>query len=261
MPKELLQFELEESKATCNACAMAPGKTKTKVTYAADLKCCTFEPLVPNFLVGAILSQPMLHPAGVKILESKISRREFSLPIGMTASIRYQVEFNQRSPNDFGNRKDWLCSYYDRGTELCQIWRYRGSVCTTFFCKSIYGREGLMFWARFGEYLHFVEMALMQEALTQMDFSPRQVSELLDFVNRKEGSGWELKARVIPEERSRKIWNGYYDNQADFFEKCYRIVMNFDRKYFKEALGDIGQGYENRLMDSLFRLEKQNAKA
>src|SRR4051812_31514765 len=50
---------IRESRATCSDCAMcskggspAPGV----LSFRPDTKCCTYEPTLPNFLVGAILA-------------------------------------------------------------------------------------------------------------------------------------------------------------------------------------------------------------
>ena len=70
-----MSIDLEEKKATCDVCAMARPKNRTKVHYQPDLKCCTFHPFLPNFLVGAILQDPSLK-AGAEVLRDKIRRRE-----------------------------------------------------------------------------------------------------------------------------------------------------------------------------------------
>src|SRR4051812_16099723 len=87
LPEELLRFELSETLATCNSCAMSPEK------YKAHLKCCTFEPYLPNFLVGSILENEL---PGAASIRRKIKTNEYSLPIGMLASVRFQMDFQQR---------------------------------------------------------------------------------------------------------------------------------------------------------------------
>ena len=49
-------------------------------------------------------------------MRDKIRRREYALPIGMVAPVRYQMEFNKRKENEFGQREDWLCPYFNRET-------------------------------------------------------------------------------------------------------------------------------------------------
>lgn len=242
IPEEILLWDPQETKATCEFCAMAPDKKKRGLTYRADLKCCTFHPFLPNFLVGAILSEENESEAPARaVIRSKIQRREYSLPIGLTAPLRYQFAFHQRSKSDFGNREDWLCPYYQKTTDRCGVWRHRGSVCTSFFCKSDYGKKGLGFWKHFGDYLSFIEMCVLEECLAYLDFSPRQVSDLLQYLNRREGTTQEARSWVIPQAQARRLWNGYFDEQEVFFQKCWKLVNEWPPGQFAEALGEYGE--------------------
>jgi hypothetical protein len=159
----------------------------------------------------------------------------------MLPSVRYQVEFNQKKEKGFGQREDWLCPYFDHQNQNCGIWAYRGSVCTSFFCKSSYGRDGLEFWQSLGDFLQHVEMSLAQEALVHLDFSPRQVVELSNFINRKEGNQTELSRWSLPHPQAKKLWNGYYEGQIGFYQKCAKLIQSLSKKDFEEAIGEVGQ--------------------
>lgn len=243
LPKELLDANLTETKATCNNCNWKP--------YQPDLKCCTYEPYLPNYLVGAMFESSATSESALKALRTKIEKRQYSLPIGMLADVRYQVAFNNREPEDFGNRGDWLCPYFNRELQNCGVWKYRGAVCTTYYCQSDLGKKGIKFWEELSDYLSYVEMALMEEALVHLDFSPRQISDCLNYINRTEGTVSELKSKSLPIEKAKKLWNGYFDEQEEFFRKTYKMVKEFDKKRFKEALGDSGAEIEDRLLDHL----------
>lgn len=251
-PEELLQFSIEEKRATCDFCAMAPGRSEGKIVYREDLKCCTFYPFMPNFLIGASFKEAQANPDLGKDLredlQAMIRQRKYSLPIGFLAPVRYQLEFNQRKPQEFGQREDWLCPYFDSKNKNCRIWRTRSAVCSTFYCKSSYGKAGLSFWHELSEYLTYVEMAMLEEALIRLDFSPRQISNQLDFLNRSSGTQAEARSWVIPEKKARLLWNGYFDEQELFFRKTLEIVTNFDRRDFHEALGELGEKIFDRLM-------------
>lgn len=253
LPREILEFEPFEKKATCDSCAMSRPKYRGKTPYRSDLKCCTFHPLLANYLVGAIFLDPAAQEAQ-KILRDKILRREYALPIGMAAPLTYQVEFNNREIGDFGQREDWLCPYYNKANGLCHVWKSRGVVCTTFFCKSSYGKTGLKFWDSLSNYLWYVELALLEEALVMLDFSPRQIMELLDYHNRHEASEEELTP-VLEERKARELWNGYYEDQEGFYKKCFDIVANIDKKSFHEMLGEQGQSLEEDIFTLLPQLK------
>lgn len=242
LPEKILRLELTESKATCDSCAMSQGRHRGPIFYDEQLKCCTFYPFLPNYVVGGILlSDRETERKAQAIIKEKIIRREFSLPIGLVAPVRYQVAFNQRDEGEFGQRWDWLCPYFNQAQGNCLIWRNRGSVCTSFYCKSSYGKKGLQFWKSLEDYLSYIEMALMEEALAYLDFSPRQVSDLLGYLNRQKATKAEMKTWILPKKRALELWNGYYDEQEEFFKKCYRIIAGFDRKAFHQAMGVQGE--------------------
>lgn len=256
LPREIMNFAPEEKKATCDTCAMARPRNKAKVHYREDLKCCTFHPFLANYLVGALFHESGSTEAH-RIFRDKIERREYALPIGMVAPVRYQVEFNNRQEGDFGQREDWLCPYYNRENQNCNVWRNRGVVCTTFFCKSSYGKMGLKFWEKLSNYLWYVELALLEEALVMLDFSPRQTMELLDYHNRHDGTAAEKKSWVLPEKKARELWNGYYDDQEGFYKKSFEIVANLDKKAFHEMIGEQGQSLEEEIFSILPKLKAE----
>lgn len=252
--KDLMNFSPEEKKATCNNCAMTEENHKGPKFYKADLKCCTFEPFIPNFLVGAVLLDKKSQHAQ-KVINDKIEKRHYALPIGMTASIRYQLEFMADKENSFGQNPDWLCSYYIQDTGLCSLWKNRGVVCTSFYCKSSYGKKGLDFWNDLSDYLALVEMALMEEALVMLDFSPRQTSTLISYLNRESGTKKEAKSWVIPEPLAKELWNGYYNEQVDFYIKSYNIAANLNKKSLNELLGQHGKLLEEKTLKALDKIK------
>ena len=249
LPKELLDFKIQETLATCDACAMAPH------TYKANLKCCTFEPFLPNYLVGASLMSEQTSPTAKTAMLAKISERSGALPIGMTARISYQVSFNQSEKSDFGQREDWLCPYFNKEHNNCGVWKHRGSVCSTFFCKSDFGKAGIGFWAELNTYLNFVEMALLSEVLVHMDFSPRLLNECLSYLNRNQGTSEQMQPS-IPRDEARRLWNGYFDDQVGFYKSCYEMVQSFDNKRLAEIMGQQSAGIEKKLFASMLQLGK-----
>lgn len=232
-----------ESKATCGACIQVPR-------YESHLKCCTFHPFLPNYLVGKILLDEQKTPSFIThVLQHKISNRVYALPIGITAPISYQVEFNRYKDKKFGKNPDWLCPYYDLNQQNCGIWRNRGSVCTSFYCESSKGKKGKVFWEKSLDYLSYMEMALAEEALVNLDFSPRQVSEQLEYLNRKTATQGELKQDYLDVRLDRKLWNHYEDKSA-FYIKCYEIVEKMGRKDMEELSGEMGKKLEKDFLKS-----------
>lgn len=240
LPAEILNFRILEKKADCGNCSMSRENRgpRAKHTYRKDLKCCTFDPFMPNYLVGALLEDPRTTPAGLESLRKKMQSPTECLPIGLRAPSAFQHRFINRAEDEFGNREDWLCPYFDRKAQNCGVWRNRGNVCTSFYCFSDFGPKGIQMWEAFGSVLHYVEMAMMEEVLVQMDFSPRQTSELLEWIDPSVMGGKKPRAEITASE-AKRLWN-LYDNPEEFYRKSFKWVQSLKREDFQECLGDFG---------------------
>ena len=243
---KILNLSAVETKATCDSCLRARDK-RFAYSYQENLKCCTFHPFLPNYAVGALLALPE-KKVGIKALENKIATREFALPLGVLAPYEYQLKFLSKDEEDFGNRSDLLCPYYDQQKNRCSVWQYRGVVCTSFYCRSDYGQNGQKFWAVFSDYLSYVEMALAEECLVQLDFSPRDLSDQLMYLNKHDFDGLEQTQKVIAPDIDKKLWNGY-DDKIEFYKKCFSLIEKLDRKQFKEILGNQGLQLEEEVIE------------
>jgi hypothetical protein len=253
---ELLSFEIIETKATCSNCAMSRANRgpRATITYEAHLKCCTFDPWVPNFMVGAILQDSATSKAGRQAVLEKISSIEECSPLGLRPSTKFQRRFLRKSENEFGNREDWLCPYFDRQNQNCGIWAHRGNVCTSFFCKSDAGTRGLNFWSELGDYLHLIELSVMEECLVQLDFSPRQLSDLLPLIDRQTHLQKKVWPPITPRE-AKAFWN-QYDDPVAFFKKCHKVASQIGPRELNDILGEIGARSYVRLQARMQALPK-----
>lgn len=226
----MLSLPILETKATCEACIQVPP-------YKEDLKCCTFHPFLTNYLVGQILSDQEQNPTFIgDVLRQKMTQKSGVLPLGVAAPERYVHDYQA---SGFGQNEKWLCPYFDRTKKHCGIWRHRGSVCTSFYCQSSQGVRGFEFWGQALEFFNYLEMALSQEALVYLDFSPRQIQEQLQFLTDQNRAPLDFH----------KVWN-HYNDPGDFYQKTLEIVQSFDRKHVEQLLGDEGQMLEQQVMAS-----------
>ncbi len=242
----VLKLNVVETKATCDNCLRSRDK-RFSYTYQAHLKCCTFHPYLPNYAVGALLQENLQSP-GLERLKEKISSREFAFPVGVMAPFEYQFRFLSKEENHFGNDEKLLCPYYDTGKNKCSVWQYRGVVCTSFYCRSDYGQDGLKFWAVLSDYLSYVEMALAEECLVQLDFSPRDLSNQLAYLNKREFESDEAVQTRLSPEVDKSLWIGYAD-KFEFYKKCFAIIQKLDRNQFKEIIGRQGLELEKEVID------------
>ncbi len=246
LQSQVLKVNIDETKATCNNCLRSRDK-RFSYTYKANLKCCTFHPYTPNYAVGALLKASS-KTSGIQKIETKIENREFALPIGLVAPFDYQFTFLNKDEEEFGNNESLLCPYYSKEQNQCSVWMYRGVVCTTFFCRSDYGQDGQKFWAVMSDYLSYVEMALAEECLVMLDFSPRDLSDQLYYLNKREFEQGEAEQKQLDVKTDKLLWNGYAD-KAEFYIKCFEIVKKLDRTQFKEILGEQGLALEKEVLD------------
>lgn len=251
---KILNLDVTEKAATCDNCLRSRDK-RFSYTYKSNLKCCTFHPYIPNFAVGALLQSPT-ETTGTQAMRQKIEKNEFNLPIGLLAPFDYQFKFLTKEESDFGNDASLLCPYYDNSAQRCSIWQYRGVVCTSFYCRSDYGQNGLKFWAVLSDYLSYVEMALAEECMVQLDFSPRDLSDQLFYLNKRDFEAEEVCQKTISSALIKKLWNGYSD-PVEFYKKCFAITQKLDRNQFKEIIGDQGLGLEKEVLDYAHRRKNQ----
>lgn len=247
-PDWLLEFAIQEKKATCDKCALSANRSPDHRIYQEHLKCCTFHPFQPNYTIGQILSSKDTPKEIMNRIRNKIKNMEYVFPIGITAPIPHQLAFAKRKKNDFGNRADWLCPYFNRKKKNCGIWSARNSTCISFHCLSSYGKAGFDFWGELSDYISYVEMALMEEVLLRFNFTPLEISEQIRFLNPDKENRSFQKIEFLSEEFSQKHWKNYFKREEDFFKDSYNLVKNFSKKDFKKILGQQGLSIEKKVM-------------
>lgn len=247
IPDDVQGLKISESWIDCSDCRMTREKrgSRARVVYDGHLKCCTFEPFLPNFHVGALLMNPNYETRITDILTEKWRTKDIVIPLGMVASLNYQFEFKNREPNDFGNRADLLCGYFDKDRSQCGIWMYRGAVCTSFYCSSQYGPRGKKFWKTLGEYLSLLDMFVAEEVIADMGFSPRQISAQLQWLKAEDVPAQQKKdaARAILD-----LWPLDLRDPIVFFRECYNIAKDYSLDRVQESMGELGQAKLKQLL-------------
>ncbi|MCK5683674.1 hypothetical protein KAJ27_06120 [bacterium] len=219
-------FPLEDL-ATCDHCIMITDRDNKKndgaevrgsfheyCIFHPDVKCCTYQPDLPNFLVGAILSSKrsslsegqrrikeiLLQGVGVtpeSIIAIKSSTQEYSQLIDCSPDCDPEIG----------------CPYFNKVQKNCSIWLFRQANCSTFFCKSVEGIAGQIFWSTMNFYLSSVEKQLADYVLQR--FGPSTGDEM---------------------------WN---QDKTEFYINAYASVKGLNRAGFKEICGtDLDEIFE-----------------
>ncbi|WP_225411277.1 hypothetical protein [Stigmatella hybrida] len=235
----------EETKATCSSCAMCEASNPNPIEsvdgvtrfFRPDTKCCTYHPRLPNYLVGAILSDEDAAMAeGRRRIQEKLARRVAVNPQWLKAPPRYTLLYNN-ARQAFGRTQSLRCPYYEGQGGLCTIWRYREAVCSTYFCKYVAGADGRKFWMTLKTWLTLAEIQLSRHALLQ---------HLPDYVltgrDKADAATVPLTVEDLddqppPEKEYAELWGGWAGREAEFYKACYESVRALSVKDFENLLG------------------------
>jgi hypothetical protein len=223
----------DEHKATCSDCAMCKDTIPVALQFRPDTKCCTYHPHIVNFQVGLILSDASPEAAhGREAIAKKLNDRLGATPLGISRSPAYALAFGN-AMDDFGRDPSLLCPYFITDGGRCAIWRYRNSVCSTFFCKTVRGAAGSVFWITVKELLRAIETQLSIWCLSEL--SGFKLELLLDAKGEpRKLSQAELRGYVDPASGqlstylARQLWGDWYGQENNFYRACAARVADLD---------------------------------
>lgn len=190
-----------ETEATCGDCAMLCGTSVTASPAAAapffnpDTKCCTYLPVLPNFLVGRMLADDSPEFArGRATFEERLAAGTAVTPLGVGRSATYDLLYATSGKSFFGRDRSKRCPHYlDENGGQCGIWRHRAAVCATWFCKYVRGAVGQRFWQALHRLLSAVERDL----------------------------AWWCARELGVDSEAFGAWSG---RERQFFQECARLV-------------------------------------
>jgi hypothetical protein len=220
-----------ESDATCTKCAMLRPEEgdvyRDEHYFHPDAKCCTFVPNLPNFLVGQALSDSdKVSAEGRATLERRIAGRLAITPLGCDSSAAHDVLYDQSASGAFGQSIRLRCPHYLEEGGTCGVWRYRNSVCSTWYCIYLRGTIGQRFWEALHQVLEEVEDDLacwcMAELVT--DVGPlRHLFPSLPADGHRPLETDEVDEIADPV-KYRAAWGRWLNREHDFFRQCGRLV-------------------------------------
>ena len=226
----------EEPKATCHDCAMCPTAEPTPevVHFRPDTKCCTYQPHLPNYLVGAILSdtEPAMAEGQRRV------RAHIAGKVGVTArwlapSRKRSALFRAARDASFGRSLTLRCPYYvDEAGGLCSIWRHRDSVCSTFFCKYAAGADGLAFGRALDAYLRGVERTLALHAVETLAPTLAEPRRPFDQMSLE-----ELEDRPPTDADYASFWGEWQGREEAFYREAHALVAGLSREAFDQLVG------------------------
>jgi hypothetical protein len=212
-----------EALATCDRCVMAlpederPPEAET--WFSPDLKCCTHLPVLPNFVVGAILRDPAASEEGRAGVRARL-RPPLATPLGLGQS----APFARVAEREFGRNPALRCPHLQPGTHGCSIHRHRVSTCATWFCKHVRGAAGSRFWGAVRQLLGSVEASLSCACLLDLGFAPAQLAALYP--------PWVVGSEPPEDVDVTRAWGAWLGREEDLYAACSERVEGL-------AFGDV----------------------
>ncbi len=231
-----------ETYATCSDCAMCSKPNEPQMPgvnyYSVDAKCCTFFPKLSNYLVGGILTDATTEMEEgrrriLKIIESRVGVN----PYGIFPPKKYSILHKHGSEKSFGKNQSMLCPYYVRELGTCSVWKFRESICTTYYCKSVTGLDGKKFWNTLNSYLLHAQETLILHALYKLDWPMDPIMDFLNTYNSITLEASDLDEKPLPDELYSKIWGDWTGREVEFFRRTYQIVQEVSREEFEQISG------------------------
>jgi Fe-S-cluster containining protein len=238
LPRVFDRAEIPERRATCNDCAMCAkaGENKApeadEISFKPNLKCCTYHPTLPNFLVGAVLSDAAPEMAeGRRRMQERIRSRVGVTPQWLSPSRKYRVLLDAARATSFGRSKVLLCPFFVDDGGLCSIWRHREAVCSTFFCKHEAGAAGHAFWTAQKQLLAQHEVVLSRYAAHEVypdaaePAFPRMRLTLED-----------LEDRAPNDADYAACWGEWAGREEEFYRRTFELVSSLAQDKVDELL-------------------------
>lgn len=234
-------FHLEippEPFADCSDCPLICSRTEEVGTdkakpFSPEMKCCTFSPRIPNYMVGAILSDEDTNTIeGKERLLKIISSHQGVFPNGVYPTKKYKLLYEASCLDSFGRSELLKCPYFQSGEFNCTIWKYREAICALWFCKHLAGTTGFAFWNAIIEYMKFVQETLISYCFAQLDmpYSDPYGKEITMSYE-------DLEELPMKESVMQQNWNKWAGREVAFYKECYRIISEMNRETFETVMG------------------------
>lgn len=215
----------DEPHATCSACALAPPEGHVARAderyFDPRLKCCTFIPSLPNFLVGGALRGP-----GRARIAARIARGVGVSPLGLEPSER-EALLAREGRAGFGHAHALRCPYLDEDGR-CQIWAHRNAVCATWFCRHARGLVAERLWRAAKRYLSAAERAVALHCAMVVDVGDAALALLLEPSHAPRPLAAHECDERPPPGRAPLLWGRWYGQEAAFFEACAEEAAGVD---------------------------------
>jgi hypothetical protein len=213
-----------EQAATCGDCAMCASDSddRSRQYFNPNVKCCSYLPELPNFIVGGILADRDPAAArGRQSVEQRIDARGISVtPLGLKQPPLYRTLYG---PVPFGESETLRCPHFLPDAQYqCGIWRHREAVCTTWFCKHDHGRRGAEFWSSLKQVLRDAEQSLTHWCVLQLELGNEALAALFP-TEPVAAAASDYDNKPNPDYQ-RRVWGRWAGREREFYVQAHRLV-------------------------------------
>lgn len=182
----------------CNSCSDSG--------FALQTKCCTYQPILANFLVGHALS------INSEVLNDLNTKTVLCNELAVLPSKDYQDTF--ASTPQYGQSAELKCSFFKHGN--CSIYQSRNSTCRNYYCLMSDAEKAHSSKKEFS--LYTLELNLAQLIAIELGVDHSEVSRALLEVNQESECSGESPMGV------------------EFYLGCYEYFISNKKRLIKECL-------------------------
>ena len=223
--KELLAAPIAtEKRANCSDCVMMPGKGST-LTFDPAMKCCTYYPELPNYTVGAIISDPDSY-ARIE-MQRRFQSAVGLTPMGMARPPVVAVLLSQSKDGDaFGRAVSLKCPFQTPDLR-CGMWAYRETTCFFYHCRFDRGKKGAALWHTLRAMFASIEKQLSLWCVLELDPGDEAIEAL---TKKPPPLGQHDLDGTIDKGPLKAMWGTWLGREAEFYTECWKKVSSLTWK-------------------------------
>lgn len=206
-----------EQRASCDDCAMLPGKGETP-SFDPRMKCCTFYPELPNYTVGALIQDPTAY--GQVELQKRFQHAVGLTPLGLARPQVYGVLMQKSMHHDaFGRAISLKCPFQDEQLR-CGVWAYREPTCFFYHCKFDRGVKGALLWQALRTLFTAIEKQLALWCVVELDPG----DPALEALEKPSTFGQHALDGTVDKAPLKTMWGTWLGREAEFYVECWSRV-------------------------------------
>lgn len=245
----------EERFADCDNC----HHCQSPKNFRYETKCCDYHPKLPNYMVGAILSDEdeTLSEGRNRVL-AKITAKKGVTPYGIIAPMEFHKAFQanrqKRKHAPQTELTNLKCPYLATD-KSCTIYKYRSDICPVFYCMSSSGKAGSRFWNTAFEYMTSVERKLSLYALQQLGYPVLQTN------TGQIGPAFfqlEDEAGILNDKTYQHIWKDWSGKEIAFYKACFQAIQTLSAPEVAHLLGIETEIMSQKMQQLAQKMQKIN---